>query len=94
MPSITLKDIPEDLHAQLKQEATANFRSLPAEAVMRIQRSFEVEDRLSTDVVNRLMDEAIASGSEELFSTGRLRKRFDRVKTATRRRLTAENKPA
>ncbi len=48
MPSITLKDIPEDLHAQLKQEADANFRSLDQEAMARLQQSFEIEAALNT----------------------------------------------
>jgi len=28
MPSVTLRDLPPDLHAQLKQQAEANYRSL------------------------------------------------------------------
>src|SRR5205807_4015603 len=41
--SITLKDLPEDLHGQLKLEAQANFRSLAQEALARLQRSFEID---------------------------------------------------
>ena len=48
MPSITLKDIPLDLHGQLKQEADANYRSLCQEALARIEMSFEMEEIFST----------------------------------------------
>ena len=68
MASITLKDIPEDLHAQLKVEAEANFRSLTQEALARIERSFILDEQLSADKVNRLIAEAIKSGPEEPLS--------------------------
>ena len=68
MASITLKDIPEDLHAQLKVEAEANFRSLTQEALARIERSFLLEEHLSADQVNRLIRESIKSGPEEPLS--------------------------
>lgn len=48
MASITLKDIPEEIHAQLKVEAAANFRSLSQEALARIQRSFDWDERWSS----------------------------------------------
>ena len=70
MASSTLKDIPEDLHALLKAEADANFRSPTQEALARIDRSFAFDEQLSTETVNRLMDESIASGR---FSANRLR---------------------
>lgn len=62
MPSITLKDIPEDLHAQLKQEADANFRSLPQEALARLQRSLDIESATNTRRDQHWVDEAVASG--------------------------------
>jgi hypothetical protein len=68
MASITLKDIPVDLHAQLKQEAGANFRSLNQELLARIQRSFEQDELFTTNRVNRLIQEAMDSGPEEPFS--------------------------
>ena len=61
MASITLRNIPEDVHAQLKREAAANFRSLSQEALARIQRSFELDERLSSPAVNRLIQEALDS---------------------------------
>lgn len=64
MASITLKDIPVDLHAQLKQEADANYRSLNQEAMYRIARTFEIDDALTGKRDQRLIDEALASGPE------------------------------
>jgi hypothetical protein len=64
MASITLKDIPVDLHAQLKQEADANYRSLNQEAMYRIARTFEIDDALTGKRDQRLVDEALASGPE------------------------------
>jgi plasmid stability protein len=64
MASITLKDIPEDLHAQLKQVASANFRSLDQEALARLQQSFDLEAAMNTDRDQRWVDEALASGPE------------------------------
>ena len=84
MVTITLKDIPDDVHAQLKSEAEANLRSLDQEAIIRIQRSFDVADQFSTEAVNRLMDEAIASGAEQEFTVEQLRARFDQTKINTR----------
>ncbi len=94
MVTITLKDIPDDVHAQLKSEAEANLRSLDQEAIIRIQRSFDVADQFSTEAVNRLMDEAIASGAEKEFTAEQMRARFDQTKINTRNRLAAENKAA
>jgi len=64
MPSITLKDIPMELHAQLKNEAAANFRSITQEAMSRIERTFQIDAALNTRRDQRWIDEAIASGPE------------------------------
>ena len=64
MASITLKDIPDDLHAQLKNEASANFRSLTQEAMARLERTFEIDAALTTKRDQRWIDEALASGPE------------------------------
>jgi hypothetical protein len=94
MASITLKDIPEDLHAQLKREGEANFRSMTQEVMARIQQSFEVQDHASTDKVTRLIDEAIASGAAKEFSPDELRARFDQTRQNTRRHLAADKRAA
>lgn len=64
MPSITLKDIPVELHAQLKNEAAANFRSITQEAMSRIERTFQIDAALNTKRDQRWIDEAMASGPE------------------------------
>ncbi len=62
MASITIKDIPADLHEQLKREAEANFRSLNQEVLARVQRTFEIDAALNTKRDQRWIDEAMASG--------------------------------
>jgi hypothetical protein len=62
MPSVTIKDLPEDIHGQLKREAEANFRSLNQEVLARIQRSFEIDAALNRKRDQEWIDEAIASG--------------------------------
>jgi|KBSMisStandDraft_5_1062788.scaffolds.fasta_scaffold2273360_2 hypothetical protein len=66
MASITLNDIPEDLHAQLKAEAEANYRSLDQEALARLQRSLDADVATRRD--QSWVDEAMASGPAEPFS--------------------------
>ena len=92
MATITLKDIPEDIHAQLKAEAEANRRSLDSEALIRLQRSFEVQDQFSTARVNALIDEALASGPTTKMTEAQLRERFDQVRQKTHATL-AEKRP-
>jgi hypothetical protein len=67
MPSITLTDIPVELHAQLKNEAAANFRSITQEAMSRIERTFEIDAALNTKRDQRWIDEAMASGPETVL---------------------------
>ena len=62
MASITIKDIPGDLHGQLRKEAEANFRSLNQEVLARIARTFEIDAALNTKRDQRWIDEARASG--------------------------------
>jgi len=64
MASITLKDIPMELHAQLKSEASANFRSITQEAMSRLERTFQIDDALTARSDQKWIDEAIASGQE------------------------------
>jgi plasmid stability protein len=90
MASITLKDIPVDLHAQLKQEADANYRSLNQELLARIQRSFDQDEQLTTDRVNRLIQEAMDSGPEAPLS----RAKFDAALVKARTTFKAKSKAA
>jgi plasmid stability protein len=62
MASITLKDIPMELHAQLKIEAAANFRSVTQEALSRIERTFQIDAAMTTKRDQQWIDEATASG--------------------------------
>jgi hypothetical protein len=77
--SITLKDLPADLHGQLKLEAEANFRSLAQEALARLQRTFEIDATLKTRSDQRLIDEALASGPEEPLTRAKMDKIRDRI---------------
>jgi hypothetical protein len=90
MASITLKGIPEDLHAQLKCVAAANFRSLSQEALARIQRSFDLEDRLSAPIVDRLIQQALQSGPEEALTRGK----FDAARRKARAAFDHKHKAA
>jgi hypothetical protein len=85
MATITLKDIPEDLHAQLKQEAAANLRSLNQEALWRLQHSLEIESAATSKRDQRWVDEALGSGP----STPLTRSEMDKI----RNRVLARNKP-
>ena len=85
MASITLKDLPADLHGQLKTEAEANFRSLAQEVLARLQRSFEIDAALRTKRDQRLVDEALASGPEEPLTRSKMDKIRDKVLGAGKR---------
>jgi hypothetical protein len=65
MASITLKDIPQDIHAQLIREAEANHRSLNGEALRRLELSFDLEAALNSRRDAQWIKEALESGPEE-----------------------------
>ena len=90
MASITLKGIPEDIHAQLKREAAANFRSVTQEALARIHRSFDLDERLSAPTVDRLIGEALDSGPEEALT----REEFDAARRKARAAFANKHKAA
>jgi plasmid stability protein len=79
MASITLKELPDDLHGQLKLEAEANYRSLSQEALARLQRSFEIDAAQRTKRDQALIDEAMASGPEQPLTRAGLDKIRDSV---------------
>jgi hypothetical protein len=64
MATITLNEVPDDLRAQLENEAAANFRSVAQEALARLERTFEIDAALNTKRDQRWIDEALASGPE------------------------------
>jgi plasmid stability protein len=90
MADITLKDIPDELHAQLQREAAANFRSPGQEAAARIQRTFDLDDRLSSQAVDRLIQEAIDSGAEEELT----RDQFDAARSKARSEFDSKHRAA
>jgi hypothetical protein len=85
MPSITIKDIPEALHGQLKREAEANFRSLNQEVLSRIDRTFEIDATLNSKRDQRWIDEALASGPTSPLTE----KQMDAIRNRVRKGKTA-----
>ena len=85
MASITIKDIPGDLHQQLKREAEANFRSLNQEVLARVERTFEIDAALNTKRDQRWIDEAFASGPPTVLTTKEMDVIRDRVLKRTSR---------
>jgi plasmid stability protein len=79
MASITLKDIPVELHAQLKNEAAANFRSLTQEAMSRLERTFQIDAALTTKRDQKWIDEAASSGPETPLTRKEMEAIRDRV---------------
>ena len=58
MPSLTIRDIPEDLHTKLKADAAAQGRSLNKEVLIRLklsvaERKPAVEELLAVAQANR-----------------------------------------
>lgn len=62
MASLTLKNIPPEIHERLKGSADSNFRSVTQEAFARLQMSFDMEEAAATRLHQTWIDEAIASG--------------------------------
>jgi hypothetical protein len=84
MPTITINDLPEDLHRQLKREAEANFRSLDQEAAARLEKSFEIEYAANTKRDQQWIDEALVSGPATPFSKKDLESIRDEVLKKTK----------
>ena len=68
MASVTLKDLPSDLHETLRGEAEANHRSMAGEIMARLQRSLDQERATRRD--QAWIDEALESGPEVPFTRG------------------------
>ena len=88
--SIVLKDVPDDLRAQLEQEAAANFRTLDQEALARIEMSFQIQEAFTTKRVQGWIDEALASGPAKPLS----REEFDAAFQRAMKRFEARHQPA
>ena len=74
--------------AQLKSEGEANFRSMAQEVMARIERTFALDDQMTTEAVNKLIDESISSGPEEKFSL----EKFDAAIASARSQHAAKGK--
>ncbi len=79
MSNLILKEVPDDLRAQLEQEARANFRTLDQEALARIELSFQMQEAFSTRRVQAWIDEAQASGPAEPLSREKFEAAFGRA---------------
>jgi plasmid stability protein len=53
MPTITVKNIPDDLYARLKRSAQANRRSLNSEIIVCIERALSVRTVEPDEVLGR-----------------------------------------
>jgi hypothetical protein len=90
MADILLKDVPEDLQAQLQQEAAAHFRTPDQEALARIEMSFQIQEAFNTKRVQGWIDEALASGPPEPLS----REKFDAAFQRAMSRFESRRQPA
>jgi plasmid stability protein len=85
MASVTLKDIPEDIHAELRQAAAANHRSLQGEIIHRC--SLHGDDGYTAQEVAALIEESERSGPEERLTDAQIQLRRKQIKARTRRRV-------
>jgi hypothetical protein len=89
MKNITLKAIPADLQAQLESEAASNFRSVEQEVLARVQRSFDLDDRLTTAQVNKWIQQSFESGGEGPLTDAVLDSAFEAARKKHRQRKAA-----
>jgi antitoxin FitA len=54
MPTITLKNIPDELYLNLKQSAAANHRSMNREAIARLEHSLDTRERDPEAILERV----------------------------------------
>ena len=74
-----MKSIPMELHAQLKNEAAANFRSITQEVMSRLERTFQIDAALTTKRDQQWIEEALASGPVTPLTNKEMRAIRDRV---------------
>jgi len=58
MASLTLKDIPAEIHERLNSSADSNFRSITQEAFARLQLSFDVQEAAAMELHHSWIDQA------------------------------------
>lgn len=66
MPNITLRGIPDDVHAELKAAAKRNHRSLNGEIVSRLTTSVRRLPLERAELLERIKREREAAGSIDL----------------------------
>ena len=79
MASLTLKDVPEDLHESLKAEALAHGRSLNKEVIQRLRLSLARDGRPDAKEIL-----ASADRIRKLFRGSLTQKELDRAKNQGR----------
>ena len=79
MASLTLKDVPEDLHESLKAEAAAHGRSLNKEVIQRLRVSLVRDGRPDAKEIL-----ASADRIRKLFRGSLTQKELDRAKNQGR----------
>lgn len=79
MPTITVKNIPEDLYEHLKEAASANRRSINSEIIMCIERSLRSQ-RIDTEEVLRRARELRAKTNKRPMTDAE----FNKAKAAGR----------
>ena len=54
MPAITLKNIPADLYAEIKNNAKSNCRSLNQEILFRLRKSLSVQKADPNQIISKI----------------------------------------
>ena len=78
MPTLTLKNIPDELHARLKASAEHNRRSLNSEILVRLEQ----------DIKRPVLDPVVHAGTLRAFAA-RLRHPHQHVRPRYKRRARA-----
>lgn len=72
MPSLTLRDIPEELLDLLKQNATLNHRSMNSEIIARLEQSVHPKRMSVDDILTKARE--LRSGINVTLSTEEIQK--------------------
>jgi hypothetical protein len=54
MPAITLKNIPDDLYAKIKESAEMNFRSINSEILFRLKSSISQQKPEASNLLSQI----------------------------------------
>lgn len=78
MADMTVKKMPDDLHARLQAEAERSFRSVNQEIIHRLQRSFDADEARMTSLHARWVHEALNSGDASPLTEAEIDAAIDR----------------